>query len=221
MSEENENVTHQIKSFREMEYRRLDDCASFLGISDERYRNIEENEHLVTLPEMELLSILFQTPIATFLKGDTIENVDSSFNSSRVRKEYKKLRNKMILAKIEIACQKQNISIQELLDKVNLSVNAVESYEDGIPRDHLLFICNELSLSIETLLEGAVNSVEGPKAPVRDEHREPEFTPESPEPDTTVWDDNNFDDLVSAIKRAPKDEQALLARILLQELKEF
>ncbi len=221
MSEENENVTHQIKSFREMDYRQLDDCASFLGISDERYRNIEENEHLVTLPEMELLSILFQTPITTFLKGDSIEDVDSPFNSSRVRKEYKKLRNKMILAKIEIACQKKNISIQELLEKVNLSVNAVESYEDGIPRDHLLFICNELSLSIETLLEGAVNSVESPKAAVRDEHREPEFTPEPPEPDTPVWDDNNFDDLVSAIKRAPKDEQALLARILLQELKEF
>lgn len=221
MSEEIEIKSQQIKSLREMNYRTLEDCASFLDVSIDRYKQIEENERLVTLPELELLGLLFQTSTTKLLKGDTSDKVVSPFSSSTVRKEFKKLRNKMILAKIEIACQEQGISIQELLEKINISVDAVESYEDGIPRDHLLFICNELSISVDTLLESTVNRSSISKPVIRDENDEPKLTPQSMDSTLQDWDDEDFDDLVSVIKRAPKDEQALLARILLEELKEF
>lgn len=221
MSEENEIKSHQIKSLREMSYRQLEDCASFINVSIDRYKQIEENERLVTLPELELLGILFQTSTTTLLKGETSDKVVSPLSSSTVRTEFKKLRNKMILARIEIACQEQGISIQELLEKINISVDAVESYEDGIPKDHLLFICNELSLNVESLLEGSLKSTRISRPVVKDKNEEPEFNQQSSDSPVQDWDDEDFDDLVSAIKRAPKDEQALLARILLEELKEF
>lgn len=221
MSEENEQITHRIKSYREMDFRNLENCASFIDVPAERFKQIEENEHLATLPEIELLSVLFQTPISTLLEGDANNKEVSPFYSSSVRKKYKRLRNRMILAKIELACKKQNISIQELFEKINLPGNAVKSYEDGIPMDHLTIMCEELSMNIESLFDDAVNPIKSPKGPINDEYWEPEFRPEPPKAEPIDMDDDDFDNLVRIIKKVPKDEQALLARILLEELGEF
>jgi len=221
MWEATEKISQRIRTIRELDHRKIEECASFLGISPELFREIENNERSITLPEIELLALLFSLPIKSFFEDSPIEEKFPPSLTACVRDDYMKLRNKMILANIEIEARKQEISLGDLQTRTETPLESYDPYENGISWDNLQRICNELSISIDALLEGALNPYGGADDGIHDENWTPEF-PDEPAPvDHNRWDENNYEDLVRAVKRAPKDEQALLAKILLEQLREI
>ena len=221
MWEETKKITQRIRTIRELDHRKIEDCASFLGISTEKYQKIENDEGGFTLPEIELLALLFRVPVTSFFEDSPVEEQFPPSLTACVRDDYKKLRNRMILAKIKIESKKQDISLEDIQTKTETPLESYDTFINGMSWDNLQQICNELSISISSLLEGALNPYAGADEEVHDENWTPEYPVEPAATDYDIWDENNFEDLVKAIKRAPKDEQALMAKILLEELREI
>jgi hypothetical protein len=164
---------------------------------------------------------LFRVPVTSFFEDSPVEEQFPPSLTACVRDDYKKLRNRIILAKIKIESKKQEISLEDIQTKTETALESYDTFNNGMSWDDLQQICDELSISISSLLEGALNPYAGADKEVHDENWTPEYAVEPAATAYDIWDENNFEDLVKAIKKAPKDEQALMAKILLEELREI
>jgi transcriptional regulator with XRE-family HTH domain len=221
MWEESGNITQRIKKLRELDHRSIEDCASFIGITAEKFRQIEENECGITLPELELLALLFKMPIDVFFDNSLFEETVLSFYPAPNNRDYKRIRNRVILSLIEMERMKQHFSRDELVEMTNTSHEIFNAFGEGLPLNSLEQICNELMIVAETIFEGGLNPYQAIENEIEEEHWEPEY-PEKPPTVAQEFNkgEENYDKLVEAIKRAPKEEQALMAQILLRQLKE-
>jgi len=211
-----ENVIKRIQQIRKSRQRSIHDCAILLDISREDYLNFEEGSALLTLPEMELLASFFNVPLSSFFDESIIESTPLSALPREARSSYKDLRHKMIQVKLILLRDEADISLEFLQEKTGISYEDLDSYDSGnkpIPFDHLNRICTCLGQPVKTFFSEEPDIVKNPE----DSRPQQKWQPEYPERDNPSEDP--YELLVNALKQTPKEDQARIARELLNNLK--
>jgi len=220
MSQKYEEVLKNIQYIRNVKQRTTDDCAAFLHLSNDDYLKFERAELYLSLPEVELLAAFLGVPVNAFFQSQP-DNFDQiTIMAEDIQPRYKDLRHKMVSSIIYSKRKEKGLTHQELHDATQIQLDHLESYEKAgtsIPLNHLLSIIDALSIPEEILID-----TDG----LTDDHESKTFTHQAWIPE---YSQENGQDIPSEgdpyhllsqlIKRLPKEEQAELAKLLLNKLR--
>lgn len=213
-------VLQRIQEIRKSKLRKVKDCAAFLNISKEDYRNFERGKLQLSLPEVELLAGYLDVPIQSFFQDEPYSPQTSPLHDKNIRLRYKKLRQKMIQAMLIIEQTSQGNNLDHLYDLTQISTKKLKSYQRGkksIPLDHFLAICKALKVTPEVFFHPSKAVAEQDGDDTQPVKWQPEFPEELEE--NTLSDDDVYQTLIDAIKNIPIEAQAELAKTVLNKLK--
>lgn len=128
ISLKNKKIAIQLMKARKNANKTVQDCALFLNISIARYDAFEAGELSPSLPELEILSYFFNIPLKTFFESKI--NSEDSITTEKVVGVIK-LRTKIIATRLLNARNEQELSIEEVSKKTNISSALLKSYETG------------------------------------------------------------------------------------------
>jgi transcriptional regulator with XRE-family HTH domain len=215
-----EKISNRVKKIRKIKQRSLHDCAKLLGISKEDYLRFEEGDHALSLPDLELLAIFFEIPPEALIDESDIEIDQYSILEEDKKPIYTSLRSKMIGAQLAFERQILGLSLEELVERTGISSEVLVSYENSttpVPMDHLVAICDQLDLPIQSLLF-KLNPDEG--------HIDETSEESEIEPDTVESGDEGekqgvdlYHQIIMGLKSIPKKDQAEIAKMILQKMK--
>jgi len=215
-----ENVLHQIKRIRKTNSRSAKDCAAFLNISKGDYREFEAGDFPLSLPEIELLAEYLAVPVQAFFNDSPYEPHGFAYVDEPTRKRYGHLRQKMIKTVFLIEQSKQGKNLDLIHEQTQIPKELLESYfesDSPITLDHFLEICKVVEVSPEQFFElpkdESIEVIEDTQ-PVRWQPEFPEEMNQSEE-----LEDNSYSILINAIKQMPIEEQAILAKSVLNQMK--
>lgn len=103
-----------------------EDCAQALGMSIESYRLAEQGEVPLNLPQLEVLAMYLDLPMAYFWGGEQLTsspNVDYS--------QYMALRQRIVGVSLKQARIDAGWSAQQLADEAELTTDQIDAYERG------------------------------------------------------------------------------------------
>lgn len=124
----------------------FEDCAWALNMSVETYQQAEQGEVPLDLPQLEVLAMCLDVPMAYFWGAEqlaTPAKIDYG--------QYMALRQRIVGVSLERARIDAGWSVQQLADEVSLSAEQIESYERGsepIPYLLLESLAEALSASL-------------------------------------------------------------------------
>jgi transcriptional regulator with XRE-family HTH domain len=107
--------------------RSVADCANALGVSEELFSQAESGDYNPTLPDLEVLAMYLNVPMAHFWGNITLE-VSGAPNFEN----FAKIRQRIIGALLRQARVQSKRSVQEAADHVGGSVKQIEAYESGM-----------------------------------------------------------------------------------------
>lgn len=215
-----EKIANRLKQIRIIKQRSLHDCAKLLGISKEEYLSFEDGQNSLSLPELELLALFFEIPSELLFEESNIDLDHYSILQDNKKPIFTSLRSKMITAQLASERQNFGMSLEEMSKKTGISLEILEAYEGGcssIPLDHLVLICDQLDLSVQSLLfhlePKDENNNESP------EHAE--WRPEFSEQKSDVEEDDGdlYQHIIQGMKSIPEKDQAEIAKTILQRMK--
>ena len=106
--------------------RTIDDCATVLHISAEQFEQAELGNHVLSLPDIEVLAMYLQVPLNHFW-GEKVRGRYPRTEYGAILTE----RHKTIGDLLRQAREKQGRSIQEVAAEINASPTQVRAYEEG------------------------------------------------------------------------------------------
>jgi len=218
--EKTETILQQIQRVRKINQRNIHDCADFLNISKEAYRDLEQGSRKITLPEIELLALFFGVSPLIFFQTNHLENQKHGILEEHVQPQYMLLRQKMILARIIAEMHKKSISPEQIQEQTDISLAELKAYENGeksIPIAHLLKISEVLGLTEEELIEPLfIKKDDNNVQPSRNQWQR-EFLPTDIQ-QVPNDDSSYYNQLMLALHELPKRDQAEVASSLLKKL---
>ncbi|MGI6741675.1 MAG: helix-turn-helix domain-containing protein [Brevefilum sp.] len=220
MKLELEVVLQQIRRIRKAKVRCVKDCAAFLEISKDDYRSFEAGTHPLALQQIELLADYFEVPVQDFFSGEPYQVHSYAYTDRETRKKYSQLRQKMIRTMLLIEQSKQSRKLEQIHDQTQVSRELLKGHlEDDKPirLDHFLEICDALAILPGQFFE----------PPKEEEFKEiedtqpvkwiPEFPEEIEKPED--FEEDPFHTLIEAIRHMPFEDQAIIAKTILQQLR--
>jgi transcriptional regulator with XRE-family HTH domain len=220
MEKNMEKLANRLKQIRKIKQRSLHDCAKLLGISKEEYLRVEDGQHSLSLPELELLAVFFEIPPESLLEESNFRLDHYSILQDDKKPIFTNLRSKMIAAQLASERQNLGISLEEIHERTGISREILGTYENGsssIPLDHLSQLCNQLDLSIQSLLFQLKPVDENiDETPEQTEWR-PELSKH--EPKVEEQDDNLHYQIIQGMKTIPEKDQAEIAKMILQRMR--
>lgn len=215
-----ETIVNRIKKIRKIKQRSLHDCAKLLGISREDYLKFEEGNGSISLPEIEILAVFLEIPPDLLFEKSSVEFENYSILNDKKMPIFKNLRNKMIRAQLSLERKNTGLSLEELKHATGIPMTALEAYEDDgavIPIEHLLLICNHLSLPIESLIFQAETGQEQ----VVEDKSQPEKLSEDleNEPMSETQKDDFYQQMIRGMKNISERDQVDIAKMLIEKLK--
>jgi transcriptional regulator with XRE-family HTH domain len=213
-----ENILRRIKFIRKSKRRSMHDCATILGLTREAYHHIESGLTPLTLPQLELLAIYLGVDPADIFNNLHHQPL-SSFLNEDIRPKYISLRDKMVSAFLSAARQNQSLSLEDIAQATGIPLVALQAYDNGdepIPLPDLLTLSECLEIPITSLLESDWKEKLDPEglSAITDWH--PEFIEGHQTPSPS---DDPYQDLLSAIKMLPTQDQAKIAKTVLEHLR--
>ncbi len=142
-----------IHKARQFAGRSVEDCAQLLGSDPTHFAQAEVGERVISLPELEALAIYLQVPMAYFWGS---RELDSSPPPDF--QTFLALRRRMVGTQLKQARVAAEMSVEQLAEKSDLSVETIRQYEaasEDIPVLILERICRALSLSLDDLVYDA------------------------------------------------------------------
>jgi len=127
--------------------RSIADCAQVLGISEDDYTQAEMGEYAPSLPDLEVLAMYLEVPMAYFWGSSSIEVPENTDFEGFVN-----IRHRIIGALLRRARLQSTRSIEEVADYIGASVEQVQEYESGataIPLFELERIGKYLGVNID------------------------------------------------------------------------
>jgi transcriptional regulator with XRE-family HTH domain len=220
MNMEKEKIANRLKQIRKIKQRSLHDCANLLGISKEEYLGVEEGQHSLSLPELELLALFFEIPPESLLEDSSFSLDHYSILQDDKKPIFTNLRSKMIAAQLASERQNLGISLEEMNERTGISMEILEIYENGhssIPLDHLALMCDQLDLSIQSLLFQLKPKDEN----IDETPEQTEWRPELSEHDPEVEEqgDDLYHQIIQGMKTIPEKDQAEIAKMILQRMR--
>jgi len=220
MIQETANIPQRLREIRQHSRRDIFECAFLLDVSDEQYQNYENGSTQLSLPEIELLSVFFGEPIQSFYQTDAHEVSNYSILNEETKSKYKQLRNKVILAKLQIEREEKGVTLEDLHIKTAIPLETIQGYAWGdvaISMKHLLCISEALEQPISIFFDNEIQKQELDKI----EPDQPQGLQEDKfkEDKADQTDEVPDDPLTRAIKQMPVKEQAEIAKLILGKLK--
>jgi transcriptional regulator with XRE-family HTH domain len=102
------------------------ECAAALGLPAEQYERAERGEHILSLPDLEILALFLDVPLAHFWGNETVSErpmPDFAFLVS--------VRQRMIGAALRQARVQANRSVEELAAEIQVEPAQLQAYEAG------------------------------------------------------------------------------------------
>lgn len=127
--------------------RSIEECAEAIGILADDYANIEAAERDITLPELEVLAMYLEVPMAYFWGTMSLQEAEETDYEL-----YQSLRQRIIGVLLRQARLEADRSPEELALALNSNVEEIEAYESGakaIPYFHLEKLTNDLNISMQ------------------------------------------------------------------------
>ena len=135
-----------IQEAREFTGASPEDCALALGIPIENYRQAEQGETPLNLPQLEVLAMYLDLPMAYFWGGEQLHSSPTVDYS-----QYMALRQRIVGVLLKQARIDAGWSVQRLADEADLTTDQLEGYEKGeepIPYLQLEFLADMLDASL-------------------------------------------------------------------------
>jgi transcriptional regulator with XRE-family HTH domain len=115
-----------IRDARQQAGRSAADCANVLGISEEQFNQAESGAYNPTLPDLEVLAIYLNVPMAHFWGNFTLKSaVEPNY------KNFTKIRQRIIGALLRQARLQSKRSLEEAADYLGSTVQQIQDYESG------------------------------------------------------------------------------------------
>lgn len=133
----------------------LEECSKMTGIDENRLASIEKGYNAPTLPEVEILSYVFNIPTEHFWGNKTLSTKDNTAQAAKF-KQLLSLRHKIIGANIINKRKIHDISPSVIAEKADIDLKIYEQYETGdmeIPIPQLELIAKELQCPIEDFFD--------------------------------------------------------------------
>lgn len=214
-----DNLIQHIVNTRTIKQMSPDDCAHMLGISSQDYINFEQGDSFLSLPELELLANYLGVSVQSMMTEENMPDLTNIYMlRDSVRAQYKSLRHKMICAKIIHQSKAEAINLDELQQLTNIPNEKLIGYQQDaapIPINHLMEIANALSLP----LEGFINHKDTTQIIMDTQKKQQDWHPEIQQDKIAEEQETAYQTLIDAIKTMPIDEQARVAKIVLNVLK--
>ena len=220
MSFKLQDFLQNTKRIRKLQKRSIHDCASFLNLSRESYLKFEQGQYSLTLPEVELLAQFFNVPVSALFQSNFDESVHFPLLDEDIHSDYSKIRTKMIGVTLNNELANREIELKSLHEMTQIPQEELNAYINDmkpVPLDHLLLIQEALSLSDEIIF-GLTTAKDNQKNASLPEDWLPEY-PEKFE-STLSESDRNFNPLIEALKKIHGNDQAEIAKLILQKLKQ-
>ncbi|MCB2202789.1 helix-turn-helix domain-containing protein [bacterium] len=219
MAQSTENTLQRISDIRRTLQRSVHDCAGILGISEAKYLAFEQGRESLSLPDLELLSLYLNIPLQELFDKDVHTSSSHHLLQLNIRPQYKQLREKMIQTKLILARESKGLSLFDLAQETDIPEKTLQAYELGqlpIPLNHLKSICEALGCSIDTFFpeDNALNGA--PKVNNRQGRWQPEYPNNEAAPNP---EEDPYRQLLAALKQIPEEDQARIAKQLLELLK--
>lgn len=136
--------------------RSIEDCATALTMSADQFAQAEAGEHIVSLPELEVLALYLNVPMAHFWGSQTIGKTQKS--------DYKQLmgiRHKIVGGLLRQARMASNQNIETIANSATIPTSRLQAYEMGHAAVPLLEL-ERLSQALEVPLDYFVDNQRGP-----------------------------------------------------------
>jgi transcriptional regulator with XRE-family HTH domain len=156
-----------LRNAREQAEKTKRECAAALGVSTSTIRAYEEGRKPLSLPELEVLAYLLDTPTAHFWERDPELVPDEELVPLQ---EVLALRHRIVGALLRQARQEADVSQKELAQMLGCSAGRLSAYEYGerpIPLAELELLARYLHLPLEYFLDNQ-------EGPVGEWHRHQE-----------------------------------------------
>jgi len=169
MNQNPQTIIGRIKQIRELDHRSEKDCASALGIPIEQYRQMENGNATLTLPDLELLAFFFKVPVTELLEEQKLDEFGVPVIENQLQNQYRKLRHKLLSVTLLDALDAQNLTLEDLHQQTQIQVDALQSYLDGlkaIPLEHLQSLSESLSISDQIFGNQTTDNLPIPDEPI-------------------------------------------------------
>ena len=220
MSHKHEEVLKNIQHIRIIKQRTIDDCATFLKLSNDDYLKFEHGELNLSLPEIELLAAFLDVPVRAFFQSQPGKLDQLANLAEDIQPKYKELRHKMVSSIILSNRKETGLTHQQLHDATQIPLEHLESYEKAgtpIPLHHLLSIIDALSIPQEIFIDTDRLTYDQDSNTFKHQAWIPEYPQENDHEIPAMGDPYNL--LSQSVKRLPIEEQADLAKFLLNKLR--
>jgi transcriptional regulator with XRE-family HTH domain len=219
MAQPTENTLQRISNIRKTLQRSVHDCAGILGISEAKYLAFEQGREFLPLPELELLSLYLNIPLQELFDSDVHPSSTHHLLQLNIRTQYKQLREKMIQTKLVMSRHNKDISLSDLAQETGISKKTLKAYELGqkpIPLNDLKSICQALDCAIQAFFpENDVIEITR-----KGDNHQDRWQPEYPNGEGAPGQEEDpYRQLLAALKQIPEEDQASIAKQLLELLK--
>ncbi len=214
-------VLDRIHKVRKIKGLNLHDCAAFLNLSKKDYLHFEQGSKMLSLPEIELLALLFGVSPTTFFDPDQWEKEKLALLDDHLQPQFINLRDKMIQAVITQQMKALTKTPETVSSEAGIPLSDFIAYHKGnqsIPLDHLLKICKVLELSAQDLIEPFWLLKSESSASLTNDQWQREYTARNNQDHTK---ETPYDQLAHAFNQLPKKDQAEVAKILLNRLQKI
>jgi len=106
--------------------RSIEDCATVLNVSPEEFRKAESGEYVVSLPQLEVLAIYLNVPMAHFWGTHTLEESEKQQFSDLLA-----LRHKIIGGLLRQARLEAGRSVEDLAEQIGVSTGQIGLFRGG------------------------------------------------------------------------------------------
>jgi transcriptional regulator with XRE-family HTH domain len=141
-----------IQDARRHAARSVEQCAHVVNLSPEQFAAAEAGQHVLSLPELEVLAIYLDVPMAHFWGSQTLGETPEPDYSDLLA-----LRHKIVGGLLKQARLDAGMSSEEVAERVDVSVETLNAYEMGeqeVPFLHLEELARILDVSIDYFLDG-------------------------------------------------------------------
>ncbi len=141
-----------IKKARENATRSQEECSRMLGISTEQFDQAEKGEYLISLPDLESLSIYLKVPIGYFWGSEKLKPVSSPADFANLMD----LRHRVIAVLLRQLRLDERKTQKELAEAIGIDRKEMREYETGkvaIPYLYLEQLSQQLGVTIEYFVD--------------------------------------------------------------------
>jgi transcriptional regulator with XRE-family HTH domain len=151
----NEKLAKGLLLAREACGKSIKETSQLLGIPTSRLRNYEKGKYVPSLPELEILSYIYNIPLPALMDPDLIVDFYHAPNADQI-KQLLEIRQQIIATRIRLAREELGKTYKDLSRETSISSSRLKKYEQGesdIAFDDLKKIADALEIGPEGLFD--------------------------------------------------------------------